>query len=189
MEDKKQDVNSLEELSKIANAYSGWFANLADELSKVLVDIKAPDKEKNTWEMKCPYEYGDNHYCIQSSGDVFSDSWRDIEADNSFFSQGNIFPTKEAAELEAKRRNLLTRFRAFRDECNGDWKADFKNKTAKNEAKWNISYYNGKLQAACTNTFNDFVVFGYFKKKRGALRAIELFGDEIKELFVDCEGR
>ena len=187
MEDKKQDVNSLEELVKIADSYKAFFASLADEISKVLTDIKAP-KQEDTWEMKCPYECGDKHYCIQSSGDVFSDWWNGIEADNSFFSQGNIFQTKQAAELEAKRRNLLTRFRAFRDECNGDWKADFKNKTAKNEAKWNISYYNGKLQASWTNTFNDFVVFGYFKKKRGALRAIELFGDEIKELFVDCEG-
>ena len=167
MEDKKQDVNSLEELGKAADSYREFFSNLANELSKVLVDIKAPDKEKNTWEMKCPYEHGDKHYCIQSSGDVFLDSWRGIEADDSFFSQGNIFPTKQEAELEAKRRNLLTRFKAFRDECNGDWKADFKNKTEKNEAKWNISYYNGKLQAACTNTFNDFVVFGYFKKKEG----------------------
>lgn len=99
----------------------------------------------------------------------------------------NAIKTKQEAETEAKRRNLLTRFRAFRDECNGDWKADFKNKTAKNEAKWNISYYNGKLQAACTNTFNDFAVFGYFKKKRGALRAIELFGKEIIELYVNNE--
>ena len=186
MEDKKQDVKSLEWVVKEANAYSWWFANLADELSKVLADIKAP-KQKDTWEMKCPYEYGDKNYCIQSSGDVFSNRWDGIEADNKYFSQGNIFPTEEAAELESKRRNLLTRFRAFRDECNGDWKADFKNKTAKNEAKWNISYYNGKLQVSLTNTFNDFVVFGYFKKKRGALRAIEMFGDEIKELFVECE--
>ena len=84
MEDKKQDVNSLEELVKTADSYRAFFANLADELSKVLADIKVPEKEENTWEMKCPYEYGDNHYCIQSSGDVFSDSWRDIEADNSF---------------------------------------------------------------------------------------------------------
>jgi len=186
MEDKKQDVKSLEWVVKEANAYSWWFANLADELSKVLDDIKAP-KQEDTFEMKCPYKVGDTHCCIQSSGDVFSDCWEDTETDNRYFSQGNIFPTEEAAELESKRRNLLTRFRAFRDECNGDWKADFKNKTAKNEAKWNISYYNGKLQASWTNTFNDFVVFGYFKKKRGALRAIELFGKEIIELYVNNE--
>lgn len=187
MEYKKQDVNSLEELVKTADSFREFFSNLANELAKILPDIEIPEEKEDSWEMKCPYKYGDNHYCVQSSGDVFSDSWRDIEADYSFFSQGNIFKTKQAAELEAKRINLLTRFRAFRDECNGDWKADFKNKIAKNEAKWNISYYNGKLQAACTNTFNDFVVFGYFKKKRGALRAIKLFGDEIKELFVECE--
>ena len=187
MEDKKQDVKSLEGLVKEANVYSEWFANLANELSKALVDIKAPDKEKNTWEMKCPYQYNDEYFYINTSGNVFVNRWRDFYGEEETFASGNTFPTREVAELEVKRRNLLTRFRAFRDECNGDWKADFKNKTAKNEAKWNISYYNGKLQAACTNTFNDFVAFGYFKKKRGALRAIELFGKEIIELYVNNE--
>ena len=187
MEDKKRDVNSLEELVKEVNASSVWFANLANELSKVLVDIKAHDKEKNTWKMKCPYQYNDEYFYINTSGNVFDNRWCDFYGEEEAFASGNTFPTREAAELEAKRRNLLTRFRAFRDECNGDWKADFKNKTAKNEAKWNISYYNGKLQAACTNTFNDFVVFGYFKKKREALRAIKLFGNEIIELYVEGE--
>lgn len=187
MKEKTQYEALMEELQKIVENFRVGVTEIGEKFAKLLPDIEIPEEEEDTWEMKCPYEYGDNHYCAQSSGDVFLDSWHDIEADYSFFSQGNIFPTREAAELEAKRRNLLTRFRAFRDECNGDWKADFKNKTAKNEAKWNISYYNGKLQAACTNTFNYFVVFGYFKKKRGALRAIELFGDEIKALFVDCE--
>ena len=84
MENKKQDEKSLEELVKAADSFRKFFADLADEISKVLADIKAPDEEEDTWEMKCPYKYGDNHYCIQSSGDVFSDTWRDIEADNSF---------------------------------------------------------------------------------------------------------
>lgn len=68
MEDKKQDVNSLEELFKVVNAYSGWFANLADELSKVLADIKALKKE-DTWEMKCPLKDGDEYYLLKSFGD------------------------------------------------------------------------------------------------------------------------
>ena len=179
-----------EQHEKYANELEKALAQFSENVNKIVTEMFSFEgKKEKDWKMECPYKYGDKHYCIQSSGDVFLDWWKGIEADNSFFSQGNIFPTKQAAELEAKleakRRNLLTRFRAFRDECNGDWKADFKNKTAKNEAKWNISYYNGKLQAACTNTFNDFVVFGYFKKKRGALRAIKLFGDEIIELYVD----
>lgn len=184
MENKKQDEKSLEELVKIADSYRAFFSNLANELSKVLADVKAPDEEEDAWEMKCPYEYGDKHYCIQSSGDVFSDSWRDIEADNSFFSQGNIFPTREAAELEAKRRNLLTRFRAFRDECNGDWKADWENVY---ENKYFICKVDSKLGDYASSFENSFAMFGYFKNSEDAERAIELFGDEIKELFVDCE--
>ena len=130
--------------------------------------------------MKCPYKYGDNHYCIQSSGDVFLDSWKDIEADNSFFSQGNIFPTREAAELESKRRNLLTRFRAFRDECNRGLSVQ--------DEKWEIDYKNKKLKSLwIPNSINGFPTFGYFKNREDAERAIELFGDEIKRLFIDCE--
>lgn len=182
MEDKKQDVNSLQELVKAADSYRTFFANLADGLSKVLADIKAPDEEENKWEMTCPYEYGDNHYCIQSSGDVFSDSWRDTEADNSFFSQGNIFPTREAAELEAKRRNLLTRFRAFRDECNGDWKPDWKDNHSR---KYYFALNGIGLDIQVAYSVNCFENFGYFKEKENARKAIELFGDEIEELFVE----
>ena len=180
MENKKQDEKSLEELVKAADSYRAFFANLVDELAKVLTDVKALDEEEDTWEMKCPYKYGDNHYCIQSSGDVFLDSWKDIEADNSFFSQGNIFPTREAAELESKRRNLLTRFRAFKNECNRGLSVQ--------DEKWEIDYKDKKLKSLWVpNSINGFPTFGYFKNREDADRAIELFGDEIKELFVDCE--
>lgn len=180
MEDKKQDVNSLQELVKAADSYRAFFANLADELSKVLADIKVPEKEEDTWEMKCPYKEGDKHYCLQPSGDVFPDSWEGIEADNKYFSQGNTFPTKEAAELEAKRRNLLTRFRAFRDECNRGLSVQ--------DEKWEIDCKDKKLKSLwLPNSINGFPTFGYFKNREDAERAIELFGDEIIELFVKSE--
>ena len=54
MEDKKQDVNSLEELVKTADSYRAFFSNLANELSKVLADVKAPDEEEDTWEDEMP---------------------------------------------------------------------------------------------------------------------------------------
>ena len=101
------------------------------------------------------------------------------------FNQGHIFSTMEEAELEVKRRNLLTRFRAFRDECNGDWKPD-----------WNDVYQDkhiikrdeeGNFLVIKYWTVNEFNLFGYFKDYKDAKRAVELFGDEIKELFVECE--
>ena len=184
MEDKKQDVKSLEGLVKEANVYSEWFANLANELSKALVDIKAPDKEKNTWEMKCPYQYNDEYFYINTSGNVFVNRWRDFYGEEETFASGNTFPTREVAELEVKRRNLLTRFRAFRDECNGDWKADWNDYNSK---KWDINYTEEVVRVLWTNITNSFSTFGYFKNRDDAERAIELFGDEIKELFVECE--
>ena len=185
MENKKQDEKTLEVLVKTVDSYRAFFSKLANELSKVLADVKAPYEEEDTWEMKCPYEYGDKHYCIQSSGDVFSDSWHDIEADYSFFSQGNIFPTKQAAELEAKRRNLLTRFRAFRDECNGNWKPDF----TICDNKYFIEKRSGKIAVNYLCNVNAFMFFGYFKNYEDAKRAIELFGKEIKELFVEGDSK
>lgn len=182
MKEKTQYEALVEELQKIVENFRDGVIEIGERLSKVLPDIEIPDEEEDTWEMKCPYENGDTHYCIQSSGDVFSDSWRDIEADNSFFSQGNIFPTKEAAELEAKRRNLLTRFRAFRDECNGGLSVQ--------DEKWEIDYKDKKLKSLwLPNSINGFPNFGYFKNREDSERAIELFGDEIKELFVDCEAQ
>lgn len=183
MKDKTQYEAFMEELKKLANNFKDVVTELGDILAKILPDVEIPDEEEDTWEMKCPYEYGDNHYCIQSSGDVFSDSWRDIEADNSFFSQGNIFPTKEAAELEAKRRKLLTRFRAFRDECNNGWKPDWSNR----DEKWEIDYTEEGVKALFSYVTNSFSTFGYFKNEQDAQRAIDLFGDEIEELFVEGE--
>ena len=183
MKDKTQDVNSLEDLLKAANDFRKWAIDFGNELSKALADIKAP--KEDTWEMKCPYEYGDKHYCIQSSGDIFSDFWEGIEADNRYFSQGNIFPTEKAAELEAKRRNLLTRFRAFRDECNNGWKPDWNINNEKYFLYFSADYE--KFYAGANRYCYMFNLFGYFKNKKDAQRAIDLFGDEIKEFFVDCE--
>lgn len=182
MKDKIQDVKSLEDLLKAADEFRKWAVDFGNKLSKVLADIQTSKKEEDTWEMEIPYEDGDEYYYIQSNGDIFSDDWYGTEADDRYFSQGNIFPTEQAAELEVKRRNLLTRFRLFRDECNGNWKADFENPT---EEKFSICFYYKEFRILTAYNANDFATFGYFKNKHDALRAAELFGDEIKELFVE----
>ena len=187
MEDKKQDVNVLEELSKAADEFRKWAIDFGDRLAKVLADIQTSKKEEDTWEMEIPYEDGDEYYYIQSNGDIFSDDWYGTEADDRYFSQGNIFPTEQAAELEVKRRNLLTRFRAFRDECNGDWKVDWTN-VRQNKYYVFYSQMNNHVWVSHQVLGNHFHIFGYFKNREDAQRAIDLFGDEIIELFVDCEG-
>lgn len=184
MEDKKQDLNSLEELVKTADSYRALFANLVDELSKVLTDVKALDEEENTWEMKCPYKDGDEYYFVSANGLAKYDSWDNYDFEKRAFAQGNVFKTQQEAELEAKRRNLLTRFRAFRDECNGDWKPDWSDSF---KSKHYLEIIDSKVVLDSVNYANRIATFGYFKNKQDAERAIKLFGDEIEKLFVECE--
>ena len=128
MEDKKQYEAFMEELKKLANNFRDVVTELGDILAKILPDVEIPDEEEeDTWEMKCPYENNDDIYTLSNDGEVKKNYWSYFDYDRERFEQGNIFPTEEAAELEAKRRNLLTRFKSFRDECNGDWKPDWKN--------------------------------------------------------------
>lgn len=185
MEGKIQDVKSLEELLKVADEFRKWVVDFGNELSKVLADIQASKKEEDTWEMKCPYEIEDDVYVLTSDGEVIKNYWVCGDYDRNRFKQGSIFLTEQEANLESKRRNLLTRFRAFRDECNGDWKPD-----------WDIN--NEKYLLYFSADFEKFYVganrycymfnqFGYFKDKTDAGKALELFGDEIKELFVEAE--
>lgn len=178
MDDKNESEKLMEEMKRIGEGFNKFIESIGEALNKLFYP------QEDEWEMKCPYKEGDNNYCIQSSGDIFSSRWDGIEADNKYFSQGNIFKTQQEAELESKRRNLLTRFRAFRDECNGDLEPDWNNHNSK---KWCIVKNEEGMYAMWTFEFNSFSYFGYFKNQEDAERAIELFGDEIIELYVDNE--
>ena len=186
MENKKQDVKSLVEFKKAVVEFGNRVNGLVYGLSKLLNDIEIPDEEEDTWKMKCPYKYGDAYWVILDNGDIDSECWDEYETDGERFNVGNVFPTKEEAELEAKRRKLLTRFKSFRDECNGDWKINWNDV---DQVKHIIKCENERdLYVVSYWTVNEFNLFGYFKNKADCERAIELFGDEIKTLFVDCEG-
>ena len=138
---------------------------------------------EDTWEMKCPYKKGHEYWILSSFGSIQKMEWTNNLFDELALMQGNTFPTQEAIELEIKRRNLLTRFKSFRDECNGDWKPDWKNHR---DRKYFISFSEKiKLLLFYTGTSNHFQLFGFFKNEEDAQRAIVLFGKEIIELFVE----
>ena len=149
------------------------------------MEDKTHKKEKNTWEMKCPYKEGDVYWSLCDDGYIYKESWGFIGDDEEKFEAGNAFPTKQAAQLEAKRRNLLTRFKSFRDECNGDWKVDWSEQDKKHFLCYSQKFDVIHTESICIR--EKFNLFGYFKNLKDAEKAIELFGDEIKALFVDCE--
>lgn len=96
------------------------------KLEKLKKEREELDKRIETLEYaERLFEEGDEIYHVDEYGNVNSGKWGNFAWIDGAFSQGHIFRTKKEAETEPKRRNLLTRFKAFRDECNSDWEPDF----------------------------------------------------------------
>jgi len=139
--------------------------------------------EKQKIEFEYPFHFKGECWQLRLDGLVSEDWWSNSGYDRNCYKQGNMFTTQQEAIKERDRRILLTRFRQFRDKCNGDWKPDFDND------KWNtyITFHHkrNKLETYSCCNLEKFSLFGYFRNDSDAERAIELFGDEIKRLYVE----
>lgn len=155
----------------------------AEEMEKQLKELKSEIERAKNWEMKSTYDYDDKYFFIDGEGVVSGSRWNNLDIDINRFSQGNIFKTKEEAELESNRRTLLAKFREFRDERNEGWKPDW---TDTNEAKWSAVLSKGELKALSVYFNNSFDTFGHFKNQEDCQRAVEIFGEEIIDLFVEA---
>ena len=158
------------------------------EASKAVTEKlqKELDIEKRKNEIAYLIQKTKNYYGLTSDGCIYSSYWDNSHFERNLYAQGNVFLTQEEAEKELNRRILLTRFKQFRDKCNGDWKPDRDNVL---QDKFHISY-SYKLRrldvfSECRTT--KFSLFGYFKNQADCFRAISLLGDEIKRLFLEEE--
>ena len=179
-----KELNELiKELGKIVDGNQSIVSEL-DKLKSLYEKLKLETAE----EFEYPFKEREECWWVDSFGDVGDLQWGKNKCDTNRYSQGNVFKTLEEAKLERDRRLLLTRFRQFRDKCNGDWKPAWKSEGNCGEC-YNIDlvYHDGKakLEMDWHRCFNPFCLFGYFKEQKDVERAIELFGDEIIRLWVD----
>ena len=143
------------------------------------------EKQKNGIEYP-PLNLREEYWIINDRGEIRCSWWYNDSIDKTRCKIGNIFLTEEKAEKEFKKLSLLTRFRQFRDKCNGEWNPDFKDKNSqKNYISFN--HHDNMMKIYSYSSLEEFNLFGYFKNASDANRAIELFGDEIKRLFVEVE--
>ena len=152
------------------------------ELMKKLETLKQKEKAEK---FEYPFEEKEEYWSVGIKGGVSNFIWSYHEFDTKKYDQGHIFKTKEEAERERDKRALLTRFRQFRDKCNGDWKPDFEDLS---QFKYVCYYDYHEKNLVCFDYFgeaNNFNIFGYFKNGKDCERAIELFGKEIKRLFLE----
>ena len=156
-----------------------------EELEKKTQELqKALEFEKNKYVVDYPFEIPDSYWRLELNGVITKDWWGNDDWERHCYKQGNVFLTEEEAEKEQKRRELLIRFKQYRDKYNGDWKPDWKDRF---EDKFCIlfSHESSELVLNWYTYVQPFESFGCFKNSEDAERAIELFGDEIKRLFVE----
>ena len=163
----------------------GKLEEFKEERAVLYKRVSELDKSIETLEnAQWVFEEGEDIWFVDQFGNIQWGRWRGQAWSDVAFIQGHIFNTEQEARLEVQRRNLLQRFKMFRDKCNDGWKPDFNDHNSK---KWVIAKNEEGMYAMWTFEFNSFSYFGCFKNQFDAEHAIKLFGDEIKELFVDCE--
>ena len=156
-----------------------------EELKKKTQELqKELEFEQNIAEITYPFEVNEIFWALYSTGEIGMHYWDNTILNQSLYKQGNVFKNQEEAKREFDRRELLTRFRKFRDRCNGDWKP---NLNIVGLSKYCIAINNKTdvMFAMDVTFYNELNPFGCFKKKEDCQRAIQLFGDEIKRLFVE----
>ena len=150
-----------------------------DERKVALQHELEVEKQKTVIDYK--FEESEEYWGLDIDGELIFDRWTGCKYDEDCFEVGNMFKTAQEAKKERDKRILLTRFRQFRDKCNGDWKPQLR------EIKYyiflNCTDFN--CSVSYDTVCNAFNLFGYFKHKTDCKRAIELFGDEIKRLYVE----
>ena len=175
-----KELNELiQGLGKLVDGYK----NTAQELDK-LKSLYEKLKIEATEEFEYPFAENEYYFTVSLDGDVTSSMWTNHNFDTTRYSQGNAFKTKEEAKRERDRRALLTRFRQFRDKCNGYWKPDFSQHLV-DKYSIQFNYAISDFVTVYSGHNDTFSLFGYFKNEDDAERAIELFGDEIKRLYVE----
>lgn len=170
-------MSRVEEIQKHISNTESKLASLRSELEKAQTE----EREAN---VSYPFELNQDCWLLNPTGFIEKGKWLNEDIQKEQFCQNNLFTTQEDAENERDKRKLLLRFNQFRDKCNGDWKPDFLQHLV-DKYSIQFNYAISDFVTVYSGHNDNFHLFGYFKNEEDAERAIELFGDEIKRLYVE----
>lgn len=154
---------------------------LEEKVQELLKEIERLKQKEKAEEFGYPFKENEPYEVIVEDGRIVTSCWTNHNMDCERYEQGNVFKTRDEAIRERDKRALLTRFRQFRDKCNGNWNA----KTYDSQYYIIFDSTENTIESSWNCVIDSFNLFGYFKNEEDCDRAIELFGDEIKRLWVD----
>ncbi len=123
-------------------------------------------------------EKGEDFFCITYYGDITTSTWRGGDVFENMYSLGNIYKTRQLAQLEVDKRKAYVKIQRYAKRVNGDWVIDFND----NLPKFFIqSYYDslGVISNVNIRHLNNV----YFKSYILAIQAMEDLEPEYKLLF------
>lgn len=132
------------------------------EIEKLLNPSHEP-KKVTVWDL----ESGDKYWLVGHNGKAYWQIYKNSEIDLETRSQGNAFLTKEEAEFEAKRREVVTKVRKYSRPFNP------------NESNW-VPYYGYQGVNAICICSEKYFQYGcdYFATSKDIKTAIEEVGEE-----------
>lgn len=154
---------------------------LEEKVKELMNEIERLKQQEKAEEFEYPFKENEPYEVIIEDGRIVTSCWTNHNMDCERYEQGNVFKTRDEAIRERDKRALLTRFRQFRDKCNGNWNA----KTYDSQYYIIFDSTENTIESSWNCVIDSFSLFGYFKNEEDCDRAIELFGDEIKRLWVD----
>ena len=155
-------------------------------MNKIIIDdveyelIKKEKKE----EKNCYPKKNDKFYFVNFRVEVSSDYWVGYPNYKRMFNNGNIFKTKEEAQLEADTRVLIHKLKQFALE-NNDKEIDWNDEEQK-KYQFRYDYIENKFYAYCSWSSQD-TNLPYYTSIDLYKKVIELYGDEIKRCIYRVE--
>lgn len=147
--------------------------------------FKALEKEKEEFELTYPANNSTVYYVDSGRNEIDCTGYYEFDNhDINKFETGFYFKTKVEAERSRKERILLVKLRQYAEMKNEGWVPNWDDRY---EGKFSVSYLiaDKRLTTDCVAMMNHLIQLPYFKSREIAEECIDLFGNEIIEIFIN----
>lgn len=153
-----------------------------DEKAKALRDefISKLEDDKKEFEVELPNKYDTLYFIDDISSEVYMTGFSTSKNEIARYLRGYFFETKEEAEQHLKECKLLFKIKKWAEIQNEGWELDW-GKGNKYYIFYNYSCC--EFETSSTVISDNFKKLPYFKSREIAQECIELFGEEIIEVF------
>lgn len=104
---------------EVIKAITQTLSRVKEDLQKIADTNKEENKKKEVNKRWKP-NWGENYFRIDAFNDITSLEWNNDAFDNKCYNTRNIYKTKEEAEFELERKQIMIELQNYADDHNGE---------------------------------------------------------------------